>query len=81
MDDERTDQDDQAPDDKATDDGGPPDNDDDGERLDALGDRIQSVRAEAEEAVEGVADTEGDKYAESGDGESADQDDQTIAPG
>ncbi len=72
MDDTGTDQDHKAADDTRA-----PDK----ERLDELGDRIQSVRADAEDVVEGVADTEGDTYAESGDKESTAEDDQTIAPG
>ncbi len=69
MDDTGTDQDQKAADDAADDD-----------RLDELGDRIQSVRAEAEDVVEGVADTDGETYADSGDETSTDEDDQTIAP-
>ncbi len=88
MDDTGTDQDDKAAVDEPTDDPGA-DQDPkadaarapDDERLDELGDRIQSVRAEAEDVVEGVADTDEDSYAESGDKESTDEDDQTIAPG
>ncbi|MEN3314675.1 MAG: hypothetical protein V7605_909 [Acidimicrobiaceae bacterium] len=63
-------------------------------RLDELGDRIQSARSEAEEAVDGVAEPadespgggEGadggskETFAESGDSESKAEDDQTIAP-
>jgi len=84
VDDTRTDQDDQAPDqasdDKPTDDARTSEQDNAGDRLDDLGDRIQKVRSEAEAAVEGVTATDEETYAESGDGESADDDDQTIAP-
>jgi len=52
----------------------------DDDRLDELGDRIQSVRAEAEDVVEGMADIDDDTYADSGDEKSTDEDDQTIAP-
>ncbi len=71
MDDTGTDQDQNAADDAPA-----PDDD----RLDELGDRIQSVRSEAEAVVEGVADTDEEKYADSGDEKSTDEDDQTIAP-
>jgi len=67
--------DERASDDKST------DKDDADARLDDLGDRIQSVRSDAEEVVEGVADTEEKKFTESGDDQSKDEDDQTIAPG
>lgn len=52
---------------------------DDDARLADLGDRIQSVRAEAEDAVEGVAEPE-EEYVDSGSERSAQEDDQTIAP-
>ncbi len=91
MDDTGTDQDEQAPDDKATDEQAsddkstdekrPPDKADADARLENLGDRIQSVRSDAEEVVEGVADTEDKKFTESGDDQSKDEDDQTAAPG
>jgi len=62
---------------------------DDAPRLDELDDRIQSARARAEDAVEGVepvdksaggAGGNGETYADSGNDESAAEDDQTIAP-
>jgi len=91
VDDTSSDQDDQDPGDEESGDGnrgaaG------DSARLDDLGDRIESARAQAEEHVEGVAEPEdqsagagaggdGDEetFADSGDDES--EDDQTIAPG
>ena len=65
----------------SSDDSGSPagDPDDDGARLDELGDRIQSVRSEAEESVAGVAEPEGE-FHESGSEQSAEADDQTAAP-
>ncbi len=73
--------DDKSTDEKSTDEKRPPGKDDADARLDDLGDRIQSVRSDAEEVVEGVADTEDKKFTESGDDQSKDEDDQTIAPG
>jgi len=73
--------DDKASDDKSTDEQRSPDKADADARLDDLGDRIQSVRSDAEDVVEGVADTEDKKFTESGDDQSKDEDDQTIAPG
>jgi len=66
---------------------GPDDNtpsgpvDDDDNRLDELGDRIQSVRSEAEEAVDGVAEEPDKEFHESGDEKATEADDQTAAPG
>ncbi|MFN2606389.1 MAG: hypothetical protein ABR511_00635 [Acidimicrobiales bacterium] len=50
------------------------------ERLAALGDRIQSARAGAEEAVPGMDEPDEERFEESGSGPAAEQDDQTIAP-
>ncbi len=72
MDDTETDRDDQTADDRTAE-------NDDGSRVDQLGDRIRSVRAQTAEVVEGV-DGDDEKYAESGDEQSAREDDQTIAP-
>ena len=59
--------------------GGDPDAD--GARLDELGDRIQSVRSEAEESVAGVEEPDKEEeFHESGSEESAEADDQTAAP-
>lgn len=87
MDDPRTDDNDQPTDDQATDDQAtdnqPAAGADDGSRLDELGDKIQSVRAEADDVVEGVADEDDEddeRFADSGDATSAADDDQTIAP-
>lgn len=49
-------------------------------RLEELGDRIQSARSDAEEAVVGVEDQEEEKFAESGSEQSREEDDQAIAP-
>ncbi|PZR80132.1 MAG: hypothetical protein DLM65_09030 [Candidatus Aeolococcus gillhamiae] len=52
-------------------------------RLDELGDRIQSVRSQAAEAVACVDEPKGEnqeKFAESGSEEAAAEDDQAIAP-
>lgn len=68
-------------DDDAPSTGAPPSTVDDGSRLDELDDRIQSARAEAEDAgVEGLAGEDGDKFTESGGDGSTQEDDQTIAP-
>ncbi len=65
-------QDDPAPD------AGPEGND--GTRVEELGDRIQKVRDEADDVVEGVGEPDGERYTESGGDRSAAEDDQTIAP-
>ena len=84
--DEETDTGDDADTDGSSDDDGGSDDDpasgeaDDGSRLEELGDRIESVRAEAEDVVEGVAEPD-EEYHESGSDESKEADDQTAAPG
>jgi hypothetical protein len=74
--------DEKADDEKAGDDG---DGDEDGgepseERLEEVGRHIEQARSRAEDAVEGVEADE-ERFTDSGDEESEEEDDQSIAPG
>jgi len=80
VDDTETNEDAKASGDTSADDTGSLEGDAGSSRLDDLGDRIQSVRADAADVVEGVADADDKSYADSGGGASTDEDDQTIAP-